>query len=158
MKYLLVIIPIVLSLVTPAAAVPQPVLARITVYWHGESGERASWNGAALHNGHCAVDPNRIPYGSKVIFPDAACTAVDTGTDVVSRKAARMTGRNAAQKNALVIDRYFDSKAEAMTWTRSHSAFMTVQVEAPEARRKRATSLSKRMLPPPKLAAVEPAS
>jgi hypothetical protein len=75
--------------------------ARITVYWHREgSGEYASWNGARLRDGHCAVDPKKIPYASKVVFPDAACVAVDSGPDVVNRKAARSCGRNAAERNA----------------------------------------------------------
>jgi hypothetical protein len=41
----------------------------------------------------CAVDPKKIPYGSKVVFPDATCVAVDTGSAVVNRKAARLSGR-----------------------------------------------------------------
>ena len=58
----------------------QSVLVRVTGYWRGEgSGERAAWNGARLHPGHCAVDPKKIPYGSKVVFPDTECVAVDTG-------------------------------------------------------------------------------
>src|SRR5262249_56213998 len=63
------------------------------VYWRGEgSGEHASWNGARLQEGHCAVDPKKIPYGSKVVFPDATCVAADSGPGVVSRKAARLCG------------------------------------------------------------------
>src|SRR4051812_24439864 len=61
-----------------ALAVEQTVLVRVTTYWRSEGcGLRASWNGARLRNGHCAVDPRKIPYGSKVLFPDAECTAVD---------------------------------------------------------------------------------
>jgi hypothetical protein len=41
---------------------------------------------------HRKRDPKRIAYGSKVVFPDRACTAVDTGPAVVSRKAARLCG------------------------------------------------------------------
>jgi 3D (Asp-Asp-Asp) domain-containing protein len=69
------------------------VLARVTVYWHGEgSGQHGSWNGARLRETHCAVDPKKIPYGSKVVFPDATCVAVDSGPGVVNRKAARLSG------------------------------------------------------------------
>ena len=47
-------------------------LARVTVYWPGEgSGANAAWNGALLREGHCAVDPKKVPYGSKVVFHDA---------------------------------------------------------------------------------------
>jgi hypothetical protein len=63
--------------------------------------------------GHCAVDPKRIPYGSKVVFPDAVCTAADTGTAVISRKAARLCGRTASQLKAIVVDRFFETKREA---------------------------------------------
>jgi len=115
-------------------AAEQSAFARITVYWHREgSGEHASWNGDRLQNGHCAVDPKRIPYGSKVVFPDATCVAVDSGPGVVSRKAARSWGRNAAERNAIVIDRFFDTKQEAIAWTRAHPHFITVRILTPGA-------------------------
>jgi hypothetical protein len=108
-------------------------LARVTVYWHREgSGEHASWNGARLHNGHCAVDPKKIRYGSKVVFPDATCMAVDSGPDVVNRKSARSCGRNAAERNAIVIDRFFVTKQEALAWVKAHPHFMTVRILTPE--------------------------
>src|SRR5919204_6034328 len=91
----------------------ESMLARITVYWPGEGGQLACSNGARLRPGHCAVDPKKIPYGTKVYFPDGPCVAVDTGPSVVDRKAARLSGRNARERNALVIDRYFDSKEKA---------------------------------------------
>jgi len=107
-------------------------LARITVYWHGEgSGNHASWNNGRLHKGHCAVDPKKIPYGSKVVFPDATCVAVDTGPDVINRKAARSSGRNAAERDAIVVDRFFDSRQEALAWIKAHPHFMTVRILTP---------------------------
>lgn len=109
----------------------EPVLARITVYWRGEGQLHASWNGAHLRNGHCAVDPKKIPYGSKVLFPDATCVAVDTGPAVVSRKAARLCGRSATERNAIVIDRFFENKREAVTWAKTHPQFMVVQIQSP---------------------------
>src|SRR5215467_12947698 len=95
---------------SPLFAREESILARITVYWPGEGQLRACSNGARLRAGHCAVDPKRIPFGSRVFFPDASCTAVDSGPAVVSRKAARMTGRTISQRNAIVIDRFFESK------------------------------------------------
>ena len=82
-----------------AFAREQSLLARVTVYWAsggggsdaGTRGHQCS-TGERLRTGHCAVDPKRIPYGSKVIFPDATCVAVDTGRDVINRKAARRSG------------------------------------------------------------------
>src|SRR5437879_4596775 len=79
-------------LASAAFAREESILARVTSYWAGEGSKFAS-TGQRLHSGHCAVDPKRIPYGSKVVFPDRACTAVDTGPAVISRKAARLCGR-----------------------------------------------------------------
>jgi hypothetical protein len=107
-------------------------LARVTVYWRGDgSGDHASSNGARLRESHCAVDPKKIPYGSKVAFPDATCAAVDTGSDVVNRKAARSSGRNASERNAVVIDRFFDTKQKALAWAKAHPHFMMVRILTP---------------------------
>jgi len=107
-------------------------LARVTVYWPGEgSGNHASWNSIRLRERHCAVDPTKIPYGSKVVLPDATCVAVDTGPAVVNRKAARASGRNAAERNAIVIDRFFDTKQKALAWANAHPHFMTVRIVTP---------------------------
>ena len=121
-----------LSLASPAGARAESVLARVTGYWanEGASGLYAS-TGPRLRPGHCAVDPKRIPYGSKVVFPDGPCTAVDTGPDVVSRKAARACGRTTAQSNAIVVDRFFETKREAVEWSNAHSQFMILQVVPP---------------------------
>jgi 3D (Asp-Asp-Asp) domain-containing protein len=110
----------------------ESILARITVYWPGEGQIRACSNGARLRAGHVAVDPKRIPYGSRVIFSDAECVAVDSGPGVVKRTAARACGRTAAQRNALVIDRFFESKQAALAWSNAHPQFMTVRVQSAE--------------------------
>ena len=108
-------------------------LARVTVDWRGDgSGDHASSNGARLRESHCAVDPKKIPYGSKVAFPNATCVAVDTGSDLVNRKAARLCGRNAAERNAIVIDRFFETKQKALAWAKAHPHFMVVQVRTPD--------------------------
>lgn len=124
-----------LSLASAAFAREESVLARVTSYWKNEggSGEYAS-TGRRLRPGHCAVDPKRIPYGSQVVFPDRACTAVDTGSAVISRKAARACARTASQLKAIVVDRYFETKREAMEWTNSNPEFMMLQVVPPGSR------------------------
>src|SRR5262249_3848688 len=105
-------------------------LARVTVYWHGEgSGANAAWNGVQLREGHCAVDAKKIPYGSKVVFNDGECMAVDSGPAVVNRKAARSSGRTAAERNAIVIDRFFDTRQKALAWAKTNPHFMTVRIE-----------------------------
>src|SRR4026208_981669 len=66
-----------LVLVCQAFAGEHAALARVTVYWPGEgSAANAASNGARLNEGHCAVDPKKIRYGSKVVFHDAECLAV----------------------------------------------------------------------------------
>lgn len=127
-----------LTLASPVFAREQSVLARVTVYW--ASGGRGSdactrahkcATGARLRSGHCAVDPKKIAYGSKVVFPDATCVAVDTGRDVINRKAARRSGRTATERSALVIDRFFETKGQALRWANAHPHFMTVRVLSP---------------------------
>src|SRR6266487_152522 len=117
-------------LASAAFARGESILARVTSYWAGEGSKYAS-TGRRLRAGHCAVDPRRIPYGSKVVFPDCACTAVDTGPAVISRKAARLCARTASQLKAIVVDRFFETKREAMAWTDAHPEFMTLQVVPP---------------------------
>ena len=111
------------------------MLARVTVYWASGGAGSDQWtrkhiaaSGARLRAGHCAVDPRRIPYGSKVILPDASLVAVDTGGAVRSRRAARLSGRSALERNAIVIDRFFETKAQAMAWAKRNPHFMTVRV------------------------------
>src|SRR5687767_2550736 len=127
-------------LFSPAAtfAREQSILARVTVYWASGGGGSDYWTrrhicstGARLRAGHCAVDPRRIPYGSKVTLPDATLLAVDTGSAVRSRKAARRSGRTALERNALVIDRFFETKQQALGWARRNPVFMHVRVSPP---------------------------
>jgi 3D (Asp-Asp-Asp) domain-containing protein len=129
MKLLYAVI-FLLSLASAAFAREESILARVTSYWAGEGPKYAS-TGRRLRAGHCAVDPKRIPYGSKVVFPDRACTAVDTGPAVISRKAARLCGKTASQLKAIVVDRFFETKREAIAWTNTHPHFMTLQIVRP---------------------------
>ena len=129
MKRLIATAGLVLSFACQAFASDRAALARVTVYWPGEgSGRGAAWNGARLREGHCAVDPKKIPYGSKVIFGDGECMATDTGPAVVKRKAARFCGQSPDERNAIVIDRFFESKERAIAWERAHPHFMKVRV------------------------------
>jgi hypothetical protein len=123
-----------LSLASVAFASEEAILARVTSYWAGEGSNYAS-TGQRLRAGHCAVDPERIPYGSKIVFADGVCTAVDTGSAVVNRKAARRCGRTASELKAIVVDRFFETKGEAVAWTNGHSEFMTLQIVPPGSHR-----------------------
>jgi 3D (Asp-Asp-Asp) domain-containing protein len=115
------------------------LLARVTVYWaHGGCGsdrysrQHKSATGQHLQQGHCAVDPKKIPYGSRVILPDgSALRAVDTGTAVQNRKAARHAGRTTGERNAIVIDKFFETKQQALAWANSNPPFVNVKVVPP---------------------------
>jgi hypothetical protein len=118
MKRIVMAVGLVLLSGPTLLALEQSLLARVTVYW--ASGGRGSdrWSrqhicstGMRLRAGHCAVDPRRIPYGSRVTLPDGPLLAVDTGSAVISRKAARRSGRTRLERNALVIDRFFETKS-----------------------------------------------
>ena len=124
---------LILSFACQPFASDRTALARVTVYWPNEgSGRSAAWNGAQLREEHCAVDPKKIPYGSKVIFDDGECKAIDTGPDVVTRKAARSSGRTAAERNAIVIERFFHTKQTALALEGAHPHFMMVRIRATE--------------------------
>ena len=133
MKALIIAVGLISLCACQAFAGEHSALARVTVYWPGKgSGTNAAWDGARLNEGHCAVNPKKIPFGSKVVFHDAECLAVDSGPDVVNRKAARSCGRNAVERNAIVIDRFFDTKERALAWAKANPDFMMVRVRAPD--------------------------
>jgi 3D (Asp-Asp-Asp) domain-containing protein len=130
---------LVLLMAPCAFAREDSLLARVTVYWaRGGSGSdrytrhHRCATGGTLREGHCAVDPRHIPYGSRVLLPTGeTLAAVDTGTAVKNRKAARLSGRNASERNALVIDRFFETKSQALSWANRHPLFMPVKVVHP---------------------------
>jgi hypothetical protein len=121
---------------------PHSILARVTVYW--ASGGRGSdrytrqhkcATGMRLRDGYCAVDPKQIPYGSHIIFPDGtSLAAVDTGTAVRNRKAARLLGRTPLERSAVVVDRFFETKRQALAWANAHPPFLTVRIVSPTPR------------------------
>ena len=133
MKQIIMAVGLALLFAWQGFAGEHSALARVTVYWHSKaSGANAAWNGEQLREGDCAVDPKKIPYGSKVAFHDAECVAVDTGPDVVNRKAARSCGRSSAQRDAIVIDRFFQTKQKALAWANANQDFMTVRILMPD--------------------------
>ena len=141
MKRFVIAVGLVLLLGPTVLASEQSLLARVTVYWASGGGGSDRWSrqhicstGARLRAGHCAVDPRRIPYGSKVTLPDGPLLAVDTGSAVVSRKAARRSGRSALERSAIVIDRFFETKQQALSWANRNPYFMLVRVSPPDFR------------------------
>ncbi len=125
---------------TPRAAAPDPTdaatgiqggrLARVTAYWPGEdyyTTHKMSATGVRLRQGFCAVDSSIIPYGSVVnVFGVGSFLAMDTGTAVISRKAARKSGHNKEERSAIVIDLYFASRKAAAMFDRMGPKFAMV--------------------------------
>jgi 3D (Asp-Asp-Asp) domain-containing protein len=106
-------------------------LARLTTYWPDEGDDYTkrglSSTGVKLRDGHCAVDPKVIPYGSLVKVPGVGeLVAVDTGPAVASRQAARKSGRNSGERSALVIDIYCSSRSKARAVEASNPKFAVI--------------------------------
>ena len=135
-KRLILILLVGLGWLPQGFARDNSLLARVTVYWAGGgrgsdhyTRQHKSATGLRLQQGNCAVDPRRIPYGSRVVLPDGtALSAVDTGSAVRNRKAARRSGRTNYERNAIVIDKFFETKGQALAWASSNPPFINVKV------------------------------
>jgi len=106
-------------------------LARVTAYWAAEGDyytERCiSATGVRLHDGHCAVDPSIIPYGSVVeIAGVGKFLAVDTGSAVISRTAAREGGHTSEERNAIVVDLFFEDRSEGEKFAASAAKYVAI--------------------------------
>ena len=51
---------------------------------------------------------------------------------MISRKAARLCGRQAIERKAIVIDRFFDTQQKAIAWAKVHPHFITVRILTPD--------------------------
>ena len=112
-------------------------LARVTVYWPEEGDfytrNRKSSTGIRLRDGHCAVDPKVIPYGSVVNVPGIGrLIAVDTGGAVVSRRAARVAAHTREQRSAIVIDVFCSTRAKARALIKRVKHFAVVTWQRPD--------------------------
>jgi 3D (Asp-Asp-Asp) domain-containing protein len=106
-------------------------LARVTAYWAAEgdyyTGRCISSTGIRLHDGHCAVDPNIIPYGSVVeIAGVGKFLAVDTGSAVISRTAAREGGHTSAERHAIVVDVFFANRREGEQFAAGAAKYVSI--------------------------------
>ena len=121
----------------PRSAGAKSRLARVTVYWPEEgdfyTGKRQSSTGVRLRDGHCAVDPKVIPYGSVVNVPGVgSLVAVDTGSAVKSRRAARAVGRTLDQRKAIVIDIFCSSRSKARALMKRIKHFAVISWQQPQ--------------------------
>jgi 3D (Asp-Asp-Asp) domain-containing protein len=113
-------------------------LARVTAYWAGEgdyyTGRCISSTGVRLHDGHCAVDPNIIPYGSVVVIAGVGkFLAVDTGSAVISRTAAREGGHTSAERSAIVVDLFFEDADQGERFAAGAAKFVPISWWTPTA-------------------------
>jgi 3D (Asp-Asp-Asp) domain-containing protein len=139
----------------------QIFLARVTVYWASGGGgsdrytrQHKCATGMRLRAGHCAVDPRKISYGSQLVFPDrTVLLAVDIGTAVRNRKAARKAGRTVNERSAIVVDRFSETKRQALGWAQRNPAFMAVRVVPPNYRAQSTTRVTQPAVPQAKLLA-----
>jgi 3D (Asp-Asp-Asp) domain-containing protein len=111
-------------------------LARVTAYWPGEdyyTTRKMSATGVRLRKGFCAVDSRIIPYGSVVnILGIGTYIAMDTGSAVISRKAARLSGQSWEERHALVIDLYFPNRRAGERFSREGPKFAMVAGQTSE--------------------------
>jgi len=113
------------------ASAPGERLARVTAYWRGEgdyyTGRSLSATGVRLHDGHCAVDPTIIPYGSVVDIKGVGkFLAVDTGSAVISRTAAREGGKTNAERHAIVVDVFFEDRSEGERFAAGEAKYVSI--------------------------------
>jgi 3D (Asp-Asp-Asp) domain-containing protein len=112
-------------------------LARVTAYWADEgdyyTGRGISATGVRLHDGHCAVDPTIIPYGSVVnIAGVGKFLAVDTGSAVINRTAAREGGHTSAERHAIVVDLYFEDPRAGERFAASAAKYVAISWWTPD--------------------------
>ena len=86
----------------------------VTCYWKGEDPDTSklrSSSGRRLVSGRSlATDPRVFDYGTKLMIGNREWVVVDTGTDVIARKASRANGH----KGVPVVDCFFNTEREAM--------------------------------------------
>lgn len=106
-------------------------LVTLTTYWSSGAGsdrwsaENQSASGQELReNSSVAADPSIYPYGTIIDIKGVGQrVALDTGSDVIKRKASRLRGVNYP-----VIDLFFESKSEALRFSQSYPTFTTVRI------------------------------
>lgn len=120
------------SLLLSSCCLPQEQKqqVRLTVYWKTEdkwtnAGKTSTGNPLVSYK-TVAVDPKVFPYGSIIKIPALGLKTVahDTGSAVVSKKAAKKMG-----KNVPVIDLYIRDKKEALDFIKKTPYFVDVIVE-----------------------------
>ena len=123
----------VIAKIKPAPIAKSTTLARVTYYYPGEdsyTNKLQTSTGVTAHVGICAVDPKKIPFYKKVYLSGIGVfRALDSGSAVVSRKAAKESAHNKAERNALVVDVYCSSAHQARIMELNNPAYVAVYWE-----------------------------
>jgi len=86
----------------------------VTCYWRGEDPDTSrlrSSSGRRLVSGRSmASDPRVFDYGTKLVVGNKEWVVVDTGRDVIAKKASRLNGH----RGVPVVDCFFNTEREAM--------------------------------------------
>jgi 3D (Asp-Asp-Asp) domain-containing protein len=94
----------------PKSKPSKKLKVRVTAYWCGQDPDTSrfrSSTGYTLKSGRsCAVDPRIIPYGSTVVIDGKEFKAIDTGTDVIRKKASH--------GKLPVVDLFYKTEKQAM--------------------------------------------
>lgn len=108
---------------------PNSFKARITFYYPNEarSGFKSAKGDKLIPWKSAAVCFRTIPYGSKINIPGiGTLVAQDTGSAVISRKAARLNGQNVP-----VIDVCVANRADMVRMQHEFPMFVDVKVDRP---------------------------
>lgn len=104
----------------------------MTVYWKAEDGWTrrgfTSTGGPLVSYETVAVDPKVFPYGSIIEIPSLKLKTVarDTGSAVVSKKAAKQMGRDCP-----VLDLYIEKRKDALDFIEGKPYFVDVFYKTP---------------------------
>jgi len=115
---------------------PNKKTVRLTVYWKSEDGWTrrgfTSTGGPLVSYETVAVDPKVFPYGSIIEIPSLGLKTVarDTGSAVVSKKAAKQMGRDVP-----VLDLYVEKRQDALDFIEGKPYFVDVYYSEPEQKR-----------------------
>ena len=100
-----------------AFLLPKPKVLKkvyVTCYWRGEDPDTSrlrSSSGRRLVSGRSmASDPRVFNYGTKLVVGNREWVVVDTGRDVIAKKASRLNGH----RGVPVVDCFFNTEREAM--------------------------------------------
>lgn len=113
----------------------QELTVRLTGYWKKGKGTdkwtRKGKTSTGIPTSHmitAAVDPKIIPYHSRILIketnPPLHLIALDTGTDVIKRKASRL-----ANNGEPVVDIFFEKESDARRFLQNNPQIVNAKIQ-----------------------------